>query len=49
MSVILLKLTVAFVAALFFKDIESFVQKVKIYDFNFAENGFYVPETIGRS
>ncbi len=36
----------AFVAALFFKDIESFVQKVKIYDFNFAENGFYVPETL---
>ena len=36
----------AFVAAFFYKDIESFVQKVKIFDYNFAENGFYVPETI---
>lgn len=36
----------AFVAAFFYKDVESFVQQVKIFDFNFAENGFYVPETI---
>ncbi|MGJ8693441.1 MAG: TonB-dependent receptor [Thalassotalea sp.] len=36
----------AFVAALFYKNIESFVQRVKIFDYNFAENGFYVPETM---
>ncbi|GLX83327.1 TonB-dependent receptor [Thalassotalea eurytherma] len=36
----------AFVAAFFYKDIESFVQTLPIYNFDFSANGFYVPETI---
>lgn len=36
----------AFVAAVFYKNIESFIQNVTIFNFNFAENGFYVPESL---
>jgi len=36
----------AFVMAYFYKDIESFIQTITIYDFNFKENGFYVPDTV---
>lgn len=36
----------AFIAAAFYKDIESFVQTIPIYNFDFRANGFYVPETI---
>ncbi len=36
----------AFVAAYFYKDIQSFVQTIPVYDFNFKENGFYVPDFV---
>ncbi|NMP17817.1 TonB-dependent receptor [Thalassotalea sp. Y01] len=36
----------ALAIALFYKDIESFVQNIGIPDYNFKENGFYVPDTI---
>jgi len=36
----------AFVAALFYKDIGSFVQSTQIEEFDFASNGFNVPETV---
>lgn len=36
----------AFVAALFYKNIDSFIQTIAINNFNFVENGFYVPDTV---
>ncbi len=36
----------AFVAALFYKDIDSFIQTDSDENYNFRENGYYVPETI---
>lgn len=36
----------ALVAALFYKNIGSFIQNVTIYDFDFAANGYYVPEQL---
>jgi iron complex outermembrane receptor protein len=34
----------AIIVALFRKDVESFIENTTIYDYNFAENGFIVPE-----
>jgi TonB-dependent receptor len=36
----------SFVAAVFYKNIDSFIDTFPIEDFNFRENGFFVPETI---
>jgi len=36
----------AFVAALFYKDIGSFIQSTQIEEFDFSANGFNVPETV---
>ncbi len=36
----------AFVAAVFYKSIDSFIDTFAIEDFNFKENGFFVPDTI---
>jgi len=36
----------AFVAALFYKNIDSFIDTFSIPDFDFSANGFFVPDTI---
>jgi len=36
----------SFVAALFYKNIDSFIDTFPIEDFNFRDNGFFVPDTV---